>query len=187
MSVQFEDCVDCLKVIYPHFDFVFLFDHSQGHAKKLTGGLVDAYCMNKGYGGVQPIMRESQIKEQDGYIGMYPHTLNVGNNQTFVFNSEDTGPFWMTPQEQELNRHDRILLPCPKAGNPKMQNKTISELKVDLAPFEILNSRLQYRLKELQELATERNLDTQIEQIREKRLGRPTKRASTYLMGERMD
>jgi hypothetical protein len=24
MSVQFEDCVDCLKVVYPHFDFVFL-------------------------------------------------------------------------------------------------------------------------------------------------------------------
>ena len=59
MSVQFEDCVDCVKVIYPHFDFVFLFDHSQGHAKKLVGGL-DAYCMNKGYGGAQPMMRESR-------------------------------------------------------------------------------------------------------------------------------
>jgi hypothetical protein len=166
MSIQFEDCVDCLKVVYPHFEFVFLFDHSQGHAKKLTGGL-DAYCMNKGYGGAQPIMRESQIKEQDGYIGMYPHTLNVGDNQSFVFNSGDTGPFWMTPQEQELNRHDRIL--PPTAGNPKMRNKTISELKVDLAPFEILNSRRQYRLKELQVLATERNLNTQIERIRERK------------------
>jgi hypothetical protein len=146
---------------------------SQGHAKKLTGGL-DAYCMNKGYGGAQPIMRESQIKEQDGYIGMYPHTLNVGDNQTFIFNSEDTGPFWMTPQEQELNRHDRIL--PPKAGNPKKRNKTISELKVDLAPFEILNSWRQYRLKELQELATERNLDTQIERIREKKAGKANRK-----------
>ena len=73
----------------------------------------------------------------------------------------------MTPQEQELNRHDRIL--PPKAGNPKKRNKTISELKVDLAPFEILNSRRQYRLKELQVLATERNLNTQIERIRERK------------------
>ena len=32
-SIHFEDCVDCLKVVYPHFDFAFLFDHSQGHAK----------------------------------------------------------------------------------------------------------------------------------------------------------
>jgi hypothetical protein len=50
MAIQFEDCVDCLNVIYPHFDFAFLFDHSQGHAKKLVNG-VDAYSMNKGYGG----------------------------------------------------------------------------------------------------------------------------------------
>ncbi|KAI2489198.1 hypothetical protein MHU86_25404 [Fragilaria crotonensis] len=34
MSVQFEDVVDCLKVLYPGFEFVFLFDHSQGHARK---------------------------------------------------------------------------------------------------------------------------------------------------------
>ncbi len=38
MSIQFEGCVDCIKVIYSHFDFVFLFNHSQGHAKKLAGG-----------------------------------------------------------------------------------------------------------------------------------------------------
>ncbi|KAI2500715.1 hypothetical protein MHU86_13743 [Fragilaria crotonensis] len=50
MSIQFEDCVDCVKVLYPQFDFVSLFDHSQGHAKKLTNGL-DAYSMNRGYGG----------------------------------------------------------------------------------------------------------------------------------------
>ena len=30
MSVQqFEDCVDCIKVLYPQFNFAFLFDHSQ--------------------------------------------------------------------------------------------------------------------------------------------------------------
>jgi hypothetical protein len=47
MSIQFEDCVDCLKVVYPRFNFSFLFDHSQGLAKKLSNGL-DAYSMNKG-------------------------------------------------------------------------------------------------------------------------------------------
>ena len=39
MSIQFEDCLDCIKVLYPQFDFVFLFDHSQAHAKKLTNTL----------------------------------------------------------------------------------------------------------------------------------------------------
>jgi hypothetical protein len=35
MAIQVEDCVNCLRVLYPHFDFAFLFDHSQGHAKNL--------------------------------------------------------------------------------------------------------------------------------------------------------
>ncbi|KAI2509601.1 hypothetical protein MHU86_4862 [Fragilaria crotonensis] len=29
MSLQLEDVVDCLRILYPSFDFVFLFDHSQ--------------------------------------------------------------------------------------------------------------------------------------------------------------
>jgi hypothetical protein len=47
IAIQFEDCVDCLKVIYPQFDFVVLFDHSQGHAKAKFANGLDAYSMNK--------------------------------------------------------------------------------------------------------------------------------------------
>ena len=32
MVIQFEDAVDVLRVMHPIFDFVFLFDHSSGHA-----------------------------------------------------------------------------------------------------------------------------------------------------------
>ena len=123
MSIQFEDCVDCLKVVYPHFDFSFLFDHSQGHAKTLSNGL-DAYSMNKGYGGVQPQMRESMIKDHDGYLGMHRRTLNVDDIQSFIFLPTDDGPFWMTEAEREVNRHDRIF-PSPP-GASRMRNKTIS-------------------------------------------------------------
>ena len=166
MSIQFEDCVDCVKVVYPHFDFVFLFDHSQGHAKKLANGL-DAYSMNKGYGGAQPQMRESTINNHDGYLGMHPHTLTVGDVQSFVFLSTDDGPFWMSPAEKELNRHDRILPSAP--GPSRMQNKTISELKAELGPFGILNDRRSYRLKELQELAQNNNIETKKVRTKEKK------------------
>ena len=71
MSLQFEECVDCLKVIHPQFDFVLLFDHSQGHAKKLTGGL-DAYSMNKGYGGAQPMVPGDPSRLE----GEFSHPLN---------------------------------------------------------------------------------------------------------------
>jgi hypothetical protein len=39
MVIQFEDCVDCLTVLYPQYDYVFLFDHSCGHDKQREGGL----------------------------------------------------------------------------------------------------------------------------------------------------
>ena len=166
MAIQFEDCVDCLKVMYPQFDFAFLFDHSQGHAKKLPNGL-DAYSMNRGFGGAQPKMRESRIKAEDGYLGNYERTISVGEIQSFVFQPGDTGPFWMTVEERELNRHDRLLPPLP--GNPRTRNKTIAELKAELQPLNILNERRSYRLTELQELAQTNNIETKIVRTREKK------------------
>jgi hypothetical protein len=111
-SIRFEDFVDC-KVLFPQFDFEFLFDHSQGHAKKLMGGL-DAYSMKRGYGGAQPMMRKSKIKEHYGYLGSNARILDVGDTQSFVFTSDNNGPFWMTPQQRELNRNDRLLPPAPR-------------------------------------------------------------------------
>ena len=29
--LQLEDCIDVLNVLFPYFDFIFLFDHSNGH------------------------------------------------------------------------------------------------------------------------------------------------------------
>ena len=75
-------------------------------------------------------MRESIIKAEDGYLGMHERTINVGDTQSFVFKPDDVGPFSMTEQERELNRHDRIL---PHAtSNPRKRNTTIAELKAEL-------------------------------------------------------
>lgn len=46
MSLQLEDVIDCVRVLYPNFDLVFLFDHSQGHARKRDGAL-NALNMSK--------------------------------------------------------------------------------------------------------------------------------------------
>jgi hypothetical protein len=156
MAIKFKDCVGCLKVIYPQFKFAFLFDYLQGHAKKLANGL-DAYSMNRGFGGGQTKC-VSQKKAEDGYRGMYARTLDVGNAQSLVFKPEDVGQFWMATEERELNRHDRILPPLP--GNPRTRNKTIAERKAELVPLYILNDRHQYWLMELQELARSKNIDT---------------------------
>ena len=118
-------------------------------------------------------MRESMIKDHDGYLGMHHRTLNAGDIQIFIFVPTDDRPFWMTEAEREVNRHDRIL-PSPP-GASLMQNKAISELKAELGPIGILRDRDNYQLTELQELAKNNNIETKMVRSREKKgqEGRP--------------
>ena len=55
MSIQVEDCIDCMKVLYPNYDIVFLFDHSNGHDRLQPNGL-SVNKIRKGFGGKQPKM-----------------------------------------------------------------------------------------------------------------------------------
>ena len=50
MVLQFEDAVDVLQVMHPLFDFIFLFDHSAGHAKQRPDGL-NQHRMNRLFRG----------------------------------------------------------------------------------------------------------------------------------------
>ena len=68
MSVQMEGVVDCLRILYPEYDVVFLFDHSQGHARKRNGAL-NAIQMLRAYGGAQAIVRGTTILDADGFLG----------------------------------------------------------------------------------------------------------------------
>jgi hypothetical protein len=85
-----EDCADVVKILYPQYDFLFLFDHSCGHDRMPDDALrVDR--MNKGYGGEQNIMKESIIKSVHGYLGPHDHDrkLNVGDVPSMVFSPRD--------------------------------------------------------------------------------------------------
>ncbi|KAI2507478.1 hypothetical protein MHU86_6970 [Fragilaria crotonensis] len=57
-------CKCCIE-----FDFMFLFDHSQGHACKRPGGVLNAFQMSMTYGGAQAVMRDTTIMSKDGYLG----------------------------------------------------------------------------------------------------------------------
>ena len=61
--MQFEDCIDCVKALFPNYDTVFLFDHSCGNDRKRPDGL-NVNDMSKGYGGKQAKMRKSLIKKK---------------------------------------------------------------------------------------------------------------------------
>ena len=50
MIIQIEDCIDCLQLIYPQFDYEFELDHSSGHNSERVDGLSTS-SMNLGWGG----------------------------------------------------------------------------------------------------------------------------------------
>ena len=109
MVLQLEDCVDVLNVKYPQYDFLFLFDHSCGHDRQREDGL-NVEKMSKGFGGrAQRKMRETKIKQSQGYLGPHSPKLQIGETQSMVFSPLESGPFWMTDAQKEETRHDRIL------------------------------------------------------------------------------
>ena len=53
MILQLEDCMDYLEVLCgDRYEFVFLFDHTSGHAKKRVNGL-DAVKTNETISGLK--------------------------------------------------------------------------------------------------------------------------------------
>jgi hypothetical protein len=68
MSLQFEDVVNCLQALHPHFN------------------------MLKAYGGAQPIMRDTTIMAEEGFLGLNLPALKAGDIQSMVFKATDGGP-----------------------------------------------------------------------------------------------
>jgi hypothetical protein len=157
MVLQLEDCVDCLKVVYPHLDFVFLFDHSSGHSKKRRGGL-DAGQMNSGLCGSQPTTRNSIIIHADGYLGPNDSILSVGMEQSMSFVATDVGPFWMTATERNERRLDRART---NAVAPKPRNKTKKDLVAELSVPGLVLDPSKFKLEKLQEMVFAQNIPLQ--------------------------
>ena len=61
MVLQLEDCIDVLKITHPEFDFVYLFDHSNGHNRMQPNGL-NMNKINVRFAGKQPKMRSSKLE-----------------------------------------------------------------------------------------------------------------------------
>jgi hypothetical protein len=93
MALQFEDCVDCVQALFPHYDSVWMFDHSCGHDRGREDGLLVGN-MQTLWGGKQNKVRSSDIKEEKGYLGPHSPVLQVGDIQHMVFQETDVGPFY---------------------------------------------------------------------------------------------
>jgi len=165
MVLQLEDCVDVLKNVYPEFDFLFLFDHSCGHDKQRPDGL-NAENMAKYYGGKQSFIRPSIITQEKGYLGLYQRTLNAGDTQYFVFQPDDSGPFWLSEQQREELRNDKEI-----AGQTLKRNFTKAELTAKLREKEIMATG---SLKALKKLCDQNQVPTAefIQKIKQRWVGK---------------
>jgi len=68
-------------------------------------------------------------------LGPYQRTLAVGFVQSFVFQDDDDGPFWMNEQERAAKKEDKVL-----EGQTKKRNFMKAELIQRLRERNILVS-----------------------------------------------
>ena len=68
--------------MHPSYDFVFLFDHSAGHAKQRPDGL-NHHRMNSSLRRQEcmPLMRDTIMIQEEGYLGPFPRILEPGDTQ----------------------------------------------------------------------------------------------------------
>jgi hypothetical protein len=83
MVLQFEDCVDVVKVLYPEYDYMFLFYHSCGHDRKRPDGLC-VNSMRKGFGG-----KETGHERFENGVGRFSRTIL----RTFEFRRKSKNAF----------------------------------------------------------------------------------------------
>ena len=64
--------------------------------------------MNKYYGGIQNLMRDSKI-ENVTYLGPFDHPdkLQIGQIQLMIFKPNDAGPFYLSDEKKEELKFDR--------------------------------------------------------------------------------
>ncbi|KAI2506317.1 hypothetical protein MHU86_8148 [Fragilaria crotonensis] len=148
MAIQLEDVTDCLKVIRPQVEFVFMFDHSQGHARKKDGAL-DAQSMSRSFGGTQPKMHSSKIT--GNCLGPFESILRIGDEQSMVFQTEDQGPWWLASTEVRERRKFDIH---DNSGRTKVVSRTRAELVSALLEESGIAIESNRPLNELKELAT---------------------------------
>jgi hypothetical protein len=171
MVLHLEDCVDCVKVLVPQFDYLFLFDHSCGHDKQREDGL-NIENMTKSFGGKQAYLHDSLIKEVDGYLGPYPKVLKPGDVQSMVFKESDAGPFWLTEQERIEQRYDQV-----EAGKKVKRKLKKEELVKKLAEAGVTATG---NYTKIQKLAQEKNIPITEENLPKIKLGWVGKQKGVY-------
>lgn len=118
-EIQLIDMLDLFDFLYPQYQLLVEIDWSAGHSKHRDGAL-NALAMNVGYGGSQPMMRDTKIERELGFLGDHQHFVKVGDVQRMVFVDTDPPPHF----EPSAPKYDQPATETRKAmegyvGKPK--------------------------------------------------------------------
>ena len=95
MILQLEDCIDVLNHTHPQFEFLFLFDHSNGHGRVQPNGLSVTKISIK-YGGKEPKIRNSKLTTDEfGPFHTSSYKLQPGSEQSMIFEESDAEPCYL--------------------------------------------------------------------------------------------
>ena len=111
--------------------------------------------MRVNWGGKQSRVRDTEIKEEIGYLGPHSPLLKVGDIQRMIFQEDDEGPYYMSPINRDLHRYDEVK-------GKKVKNRLKHDVCEDLQRLRF--STRGKNIKEVQELATSQNLPITVEE-----------------------
>ena len=146
MALFIEDSYDILRVIHHHCDFVVQMDHSAGHSKRREDGL-EASEVSLKWGGGKKNMRDPVVEEN----GPYGATHLVGQPQFMTFKDSDSGPFYLTEQEREIQKYPVAT------GRMRVRKKSRKELLEGLKQRGTV-IKGNYSIKQLEQYANNYNL-----------------------------
>lgn len=142
---QCIDFIDVIEILYPGMQILLEVDHSSGHLKEQSDGLM-VNAMGCNWGGKATPKRDSVIEE--GCLGpalpeINGRTLTIGMTQRMVFSADDPPPFndkKALPFDRPMTEEETVkekLKRSKKSHNIPVQSNAGEELQEDIheAPF----------------------------------------------------
>ena len=162
MVLQIEDCIDCIRYLFPVFSIIFELDHSSGHASERPDGL-SVNSINFGWGGKQRKMRNTTLSVNDIGTIMHEGVLKAGDTQEMIFSETSLPPIFAPGvPKHDIERED--------------ENVTRRLTKVELkAALELKGFNSDGKVNELKARATEAGiaLTETLRKIEEGYVGKP--------------
>ena len=91
---------------------------------------------------------------EEGFLGPHLPDLRVADTQSMIFLTDDSGPWYLTPDQRALQRHDRST---GKTKHVERSNKQLLEALKDRGVM--IQQQRGYTKKELQDFARNNQID----------------------------